>query len=199
MNDVPILVVATRSCGNLIRRDHTPWTETTPLADWQFQPRATVEEDDAWLQIIPYVVLRDRQNQVWAYARHGGDERLLGRRSVGIGGHIEGIDQQATLLDTVLACARRELVEELVRPEGAALDPQPCGWIHERETAIGRVHLGLVFAARWTTLEPPAPRPGEPLVAIGFISPATVRADNHFERWSRLAVALLLDPERGPS
>lgn len=198
MNDVPILVVATRSCGNLIRRDHTPWTETTPPVDWQFQPRATVEDDDAWLQIIPYVVLRDRQNQVWAYARHGGDERLLGRRSVGIGGHIEDIDQQATLLDTVLACARRELIEELARPEDVALDPQPRGWIHERETAIGRVHLGLVLVAHWTGHQPPTPRPGEALATLGFISPATVRADDRFEHWSRLAVALL-NPEGGPS
>ena len=198
MNDVLILVVATQSCGNLIRRDHTPWTEAAPPVDWQFQPRATVEDDDTWLQIIPYVVLRDRQNQVWAYARHGGDERLRGRRSVGIGGHIERIDQQATLLDTVVACARRELIEELVRPEDVVLDPQPCGWIHERETAIGRVHLGLVLVARWTGHQPPAPRPGEVLAALGFVSPATVRADNRFEHWSRLAVALL-DYGRGPS
>ena len=100
------------------------------------------------------------------------------------------------LLDTARACARRELAEELAQPEAARLDPQPRGWIHERETAIGRVHLGLVFAARWTAPEPPQPRPGEPLAALGFLPPAAVLADDRFERWSQLAVKLLSFGER---
>lgn len=189
MNDGSILVVAARDCVHLTGRESTPWGEP-PLA-WQFRPRAAVEEDEAWLQIIPYVVLRDGQGAVWAYARRGGDGRLLGRRSVGVGGHIEVSDQRPTLLDTARVCARRELAEELARPEAADLDPQPHGWIHERETAIGRVHLGLVFAARWTAPEPPPPKPGEPLAAIGFLPPAAVLTDDRFERWSQLAVRLL--------
>lgn len=191
MNDGLILVVAAPDCAPLTGRESTPWGEAAPPVAWQFRPRAAVEEDEAWLQIIPYVVLRDGRGAVWAYARQGGDGRLLGRRSVGVGGHIEEADQRPTLLATARACARRELAEELTRPEAARLDPQPSGWIHERETAIGRVHLGLVFAARWTAPEPPQPKPGEPLAAIGFLPPAAVRADDRFERWSRLAVGLL--------
>ena len=195
MNDGSILVVAARDCALLTERESTPWAEAAPPLDWQFRPRAAVEEDEAWLQIIPYMVLRDERGAVWAYARRGGDGRLLGRRSVGVGGHIEVADQRPTLLDTAWACARRELAEELAQPEAARLNPQPCGWIHERETAIGRVHLGLVFAARWTTPEPPQPKPSEPLAALGFLPPAAVRADNRFERWSQLAVGLLSSRE----
>jgi len=191
MNDGSILVVAARDCALLTERESTPWGEAAPPVAWQFRPRAAVEEDEAWLQIIPYVVLRDGRSAVWAYARRGGDGRLLGRRSVGVGGHIEEADRRPTLLDTARVCARRELAEELAQPEAARLDPQPRGWIHERETAIGRVHLGLVFAARWTAPEPPLPKPGESLAAIGFLPPAAVRADERFERWSQLAVRLL--------
>ena len=196
MNDGSSLVVAARDCALLTERESTPWAEAAPPVAWQFQPRAAVEEDEAWLQIIPYVVLRDGRSAVWAYARRGGDGRLLGRRSVGVGGHIEEADRRPTLLDTARVCARRELAEELAQPEAARLDPQPRGWIHERETAIGRVHLGLVFAARWTTPEPPLPKPGESLAAIGFLPPAAVRADERFERWSQLAVRLLSSGER---
>ena len=53
------------------------------------------------------------------------------------------------------------------------------------------MHLGLVFAARWTAPKPPQPKPGEPLAAIGFLPPAAVLADERFERWSRLAVKLV--------
>ena len=196
MNEGAILVVAARDCAHLTEREHTPWAEIALPLDWQFRPRAAVEEDEAWLQLIPYVVLRDERGAVWAYARRGGDGRLLGRRSVGVGGHIEESDRRPTLLDTARACAQRELAEELAQPEAARLDPHPRGWIHERETAIGRVHLGLVFAAPWTAPEPPLPKPGEPLAAIGFLPPATVRADDRFERWSRLAVELLSFGER---
>ncbi|MBL8253875.1 MAG: CRISPR-associated ring nuclease [Candidatus Competibacter sp.] len=120
--------------------------------------------------------------------------RLLGRRSIGVGGHIEEADHDADLLSTARACAGRELAEQLVQPEAARLDPQPRGWIHERETAIGRVHLGLVFTALWSAPEPPQPQPGEPLLALGFLSPAAVRADARFERWSQLAVELMATP-----
>ena len=195
MNEGAILVVAARDCAHLTEREHTPWAEIALPLDWQFRPRAAVEEDEAWLQLIPYVVLRDERGAVWAYARRGGDGRLLGRRSVGVGGHIEESDRRPTLLDTARACAQRELAEELAQPEAARLDPHPRGWIHERETAIGRVHLGLVFAAPWTAPEPPLPKPGESLAAIGFLPPAAVRADNRFERWSQLAVGLLSSRE----
>ncbi len=191
MNDGAILVVAARDCAHLTERDYTLWGKAAPPLVWQFRPRAAVEEDEAWLQLIPYVVLRDERGAVWAYARRGGDGRLLGRHSVGVGGHIEVADRCTTLLDTARACARRELAEELAQPEAARLDPHPCGWIHERETAIGRVHLGLVFAARWTAPDPPQPKPGEPLAAVGFLPPAAVLTDDRFERWSRLAVRLL--------
>ncbi len=195
MNEGAILVVAARDCAHLTEREHTPWAEIALPLDWQFRPRAAVEEDEAWLQLISYVVLRDESGAVWAYARRGGDGRLLGRRSVGVGGHIEESDRRPTLLDTARACARRELAEELAQPEAARLDPHPRGWIHERETAIGRVHLGLVFAARWTAPEPPLPKPGESLAAIGFLPPSAVRADNRFEQWSQLAVGLLSSRE----
>ena len=88
MNDGLILVVAAPDCAPLTGRESTPWGEAAPPVAWQFRPRAAVEEDEAWLQLIPYVVLRDESGAVWAYARRGGDGRLLGRPGVGAGGHI---------------------------------------------------------------------------------------------------------------
>ena len=49
----------------------------------------------------------------------------------------------------------------------------------------------LAHAARWIAPEPPQPKPGEPLAALGFLPPAAVQADDRFERWSQLAVRLL--------
>lgn len=190
MNNTRALVIAAAENFCLIEREIIPWSGITPPNNYCFRSRAAVEEDEQWLQIIPYVVLRN-QGGIWAYARHGGDGRLLGRRSIGVGGHIEECDEQQTLLETALHCARRELKEELADAKNALIDVEPSGWIHERDTAIGRVHLGLVFVADWKAIEPPAPKPDEPMMSIGFMSPDGVLADDRFERWSHLAVALL--------
>lgn len=191
MNKTPVLVIATTENHCLIEREIIRWSDIRMPNNYCFRSRTTVEEDEQWLQIIPYVLLRNLQGEIWAYARRGGDDRLLGCRSIGVGGHIEQCDEQETLLATALHCARRELAEELVNAENALIDVEPLGWIHERDTAIGRVHLGFVFIADWKAIEPPAPKPSEPMTAIGFMSSADVLADDRFERWSHLAVTLL--------
>jgi predicted NUDIX family phosphoesterase len=192
VNSARVLVITTRENAGLIDEEITPWSALELPQEYCFQPRVAVEEDEQWLQIIPYVVLRNQQGRILAYARRGGDQRLLGRRSIGVGGHIEEGDQQETLLDTALNCARRELAEELVHSEHALINAEPLGWIHERETAIGRVHVGLVLIADWPADEPPAPKPDEPLAAVGFRSPTDVLADDRLERWSHLAVLLMM-------
>src|SRR5947207_786776 len=58
-----------------------------------FRPRSEVETDPAFLQLIPYVVLR-RGADVFHYRRGkaGTEARLAALRSVGVGGHISEAD-----------------------------------------------------------------------------------------------------------
>jgi predicted NUDIX family phosphoesterase len=58
-----------------------------------FAPRAEVETDETRLQIIPYLVVTSDFN-VFGYCRaKGGERRLEGQWSVGIGGHINEVDR----------------------------------------------------------------------------------------------------------
>jgi predicted NUDIX family phosphoesterase len=165
----------------------TGWPDAEPL----WIERATAKQDERYLQFIPYLLLHDAAGAVWCYARRGGDRRLLDRRSCGIGGHVERADQRTELAATLTAALQREAAEEL-GPEVAELlsGSLPRAWIYEGLSAIGRVHVGLLYTALWPHAEPP--EPSEPaLESLGFLVPETIRDDQRFELWSRLAVGCL--------
>src|SRR2546428_14013134 len=54
-----------------------------------FRPRASMEEDPSFKQIIPYVIVRHR-GRLFLVQRstEGGETRLHGKYSIGVGGHI---------------------------------------------------------------------------------------------------------------
>ena len=61
----------------------------------KFMRRGDIEEDESWLQIIPYMYIYDQErDKVFVYSRSvkGGEARLHGKASIGIGGHINEKD-----------------------------------------------------------------------------------------------------------
>jgi predicted NUDIX family phosphoesterase len=106
----------------------------------RFEPRSAMEADPRFKQVIPYLVLRDRDRYfLMRRTRAGGDERLHDRFSIGVGGHLNpgDVDLQGGLA--------REWAEELVAdfvPEFRLV-----GLLNDDETDVGRVHLGVVYVA----------------------------------------------------
>ncbi len=103
------------------------------------RPRA--EEDPSFKQLIPYVVVRDG-SRVFLMRRTdaGGDARLHGKASIGVGGHLNPVDAGS---DALLAGLRREWHEEL------DTDWEPefelAGLLNDDTNPVGAVHLGVVF------------------------------------------------------
>ncbi len=163
-----------------------PLGEAHCLQDAVWREREPCETDESWLQLIPYVLLLNSDGEPWCYRRVGGDKRLQDRRSCGLGGHVERGDATDLVMQTLHRCARRELAEELADPEPVS-GLQPRGWIYEGESAIGRVHLGVLFCGRWQASEPPGIAAGEPMESLGFKGLSTIVRGQRFELWSRLA------------
>lgn len=151
------------------------WRERTPC-----------ETDESWLQLIPYVLLENAQGQLWCYRRTGGDQRLVERRSCGLGGHVERPDEVPDIGEILHNCAWRELAEELVSVNAVA-SLRPRAWIHERESAVGRVHLGILYLGQWQSAQAPEIAEGEPMENLGFFTPEAILEDESFEHWSCLA------------
>lgn len=158
-----------------------------------FLPRAVVEEDPSFKQIIPYVIFRCG-GDVFCYTRggSGGEARLRRKRSLGVGGHVaeEDADGRGTLEAYEIAL-RRELVEEV--EFGGAVVASRVGLINDDSTPVGTVHLGVVHVY---DLETPTVSPREAALAEpSFVPLARLRDDwEAFETWSRICLDAFLDP-----
>ena len=181
-----VLVVPRTALGPLPERGAWALPESPDGLPGLWLDRDRAETDEDFLQIIPYALLRDASGQLWCYERLGGDARVRYRRSCGVGGHVDDADQADGLLATAAAALRRELAEELAwTPDRDRL--HPAAWLYEGESAIGRVHLGLIYVLDWDSHEPPTAAPDEPLGPLGFLPATAIAADDRFELWSRLA------------
>ncbi|MBI3975010.1 MAG: phosphoesterase [Armatimonadetes bacterium] len=113
------------------------------LRHGEFRPRAAVEEDPTLKQIIPYLIIRHGE-RIFLFQRSGkgGESRLHGRVSIGVGGHIVREDT-AGADDLLRAGLSRELTEELII--AGSWTARPVGVLNDDETPVGRVHFGVVY------------------------------------------------------
>lgn len=153
-----------------------------------FVERAHAEQNSSLKQLIPYtLVLHGDRIFVVRRKSGGGEARLYGKRSVGIGGHINPVDDEAGRAELVFTAARRELDEELVLSTGYSLSP--LGVINDDANPVGSVHFGVVLVAR---LETDAATVREHDTLEGAFLPIdeavalSTEPDANFETWSSL-------------
>ena len=151
--------------------------------DGRYEPRATMEHDPSFKQIIPYLVLRDGPRYfLMQRTSGGGDPRLHGRYSIGVGGHLNPGD------GGLLGGLRREWDEEL------AADFVPpfrlVALLNDDTTSVGAVHLGAVYLAD-AAGRPVAVRETDKLTGA-FVEPAAVDAvRDRMETWSAIVFDFL--------
>jgi predicted NUDIX family phosphoesterase len=161
-------------------------------ANTSYRPRAAMEQDPSFKQLIPYVIFRYRGSggevQLFQYTRGKGqgEARLHAKRSIGIGGHIAADDAaQTSAYDEGM---RRELEEEVIidTPYAAKM----VGLINDDETEVGRVHLGVVHVF---DVERPAVQPRESeIMEAGFRPVGEMLAElSRFETWSQICLKAL--------
>ena len=159
----------------------------------RYLERPAAEEDPLHKQLIPYVVVRDGTRVFLMERTHaGGDRRLHGKASIGVGGHLNPVDEGA---DPLMAGLRREWEEEVVADW--APEFRLVGLLNDDSNPVGAVHLGVVFAveADGRAVEV---REREKLTGA-FMEPEAVRAAwDRLETWSQLvAEAIGLGPTPG--
>ena len=151
--------------------------------DGRFEPRSTMERDPSFKQIIPYLVLRDGSRYfLMQRTTAGGDARLHGRYSIGVGGHLNPGD------GGLLGGLRREWFEELVAD--FLPDFRLVALLNDDTTEVGAVHLGAVYladaAGRRVAIRETDKLSGD------FAEPAAVGAvRDRLETWSALVFDFL--------
>lgn len=108
----------------------------------EFMPRPDAEKDPGFKQVIPYVALT-RGEEVFALTRlkKGGESRLHGLISLGVGGHINPGDDERR--EALMNGLKREVSEEVAVEK--ALNLTPRGVINDDSNSVGSVHLGFFF------------------------------------------------------
>ncbi|HEX2883435.1 MAG TPA: hypothetical protein VHQ42_02565 [Candidatus Limnocylindria bacterium] len=152
----------------------------------RYLDRLVAEDDPSVKQLIPYVVLRDdARTFLMRRTDAGGDARLHGKASIGVGGHLNPVDHGE---DALMAGLRREWDEEL------AVDWTPefrlVGLLNDDTNPVGAVHLGVVFTVE-AAGRPVEVREHDKLTGA-FVAPAEVEAAwDHLETWSQLVAEAL--------
>lgn len=159
----------------------------------RYLDRPVAEDDPTFKQLIPYVVVRNA-GLVFLMQRTeaGGDARLHGRASIGVGGHLNPVDDGD---EPLMAGLRREWDEELAA--GWTPEFRLVGLLNDDSNPVGAVHLGVVFAVE-ADGRPVEVREHEKLTGA-FVAPDAIReAWNRLETWSQLvAGAIGLGPPPG--
>jgi Predicted phosphoesterase (MutT family) len=137
---VPREVVPDAAAWYGLRTDGLDGFVATVERDGRYESRSLMEQNPAFKQIIPYLVLRDGSRYfLMQRTSAGGDVRLHGRYSIGVGGHLNPGD------GGLLGGLNREWAEELVAD--FVPDFQLVALLNDDTTAVGAVHLGAVYVA----------------------------------------------------
>jgi predicted NUDIX family phosphoesterase len=163
------------------------------LADHgRYLDRPLAEESPEWKQLIPYVVVRDADD-IFLMERTdaGGDKRLHRKATIGVGGHLNPVDEGD---DPLMVGLRREWAEELE----TAWEPEfrLVGLLNDDSNPVGSVHLGVVFTVEAGGRSVQV-REHEKL--SGRMVPPSVLAEAwpRLETWSQLVAAELLGVAQG--
>ncbi len=158
----------------------------------RYRPRAEVEQDPSFKQLIPYAIFRHRDEagkvRLFRYTRGKGqgEQRLHRKCSIGIGGHISADDRRESC--PYQEGMRRELHEEVILD--TAYEQQCVGLINDDQTEVGRVHLGVVHL--FDVAEPRVRPREEDILDAGFAALDTLRAErDRLESWSRICMDAL--------
>jgi predicted NUDIX family phosphoesterase len=159
-----------------------------------YRPRAAMEEDPSFKQLIPYVVFRYHNPaggvELFQYTRGGGqgERRLHSKRSIGVGGHISSDDAATPAADPYREGLLRELQEEV--EIATEFTESRVGLINDDETEVGRVHLGVVHI--FDVREPRVSPREDDILDAGFrpVEELLAQAEG-FETWSQICLKAL--------
>lgn len=157
------------------------------LSKYEVKRRGDMEEDPSYKQLISYCILENENDEILVYERltGGGEARLHGLSSIGIGGHMNQLDDtqiEGVLLDN----AARELEEEVGVKDVNPLNLNLIGFINDDDNEVGRVHIGLVFKLKVKASEVYVNETDT--LKIGWKPENTLMQDAEYESWSRIII-----------
>jgi len=153
-----------------------------------FLARPEAETNPAYKQIIPYALMAF-QNRVAYYVRgkKAGEQRLVAKGSIGIGGHMNETDETLFALDEAAyrAGVEREVNEEI--KINTPFEDRIVALISDDTTEVGRVHLGVIHIFKLA--EPKIEKREAMITGLTFLPKEELLARREtMESWSQICL-----------
>ena len=155
-----------------------------------FLPRPEAEINPAYKQIIPYALIAF-ENKVAYYVRgkKAGEQRLVAKGSIGIGGHMNE-EKDKFLWYTTDEAAYRAGVEREVNEEiriATAFEDRIVALLNDDTTEVGRVHLGIVHVFKLA--QPKVEKREAMITGLTFLAKDELLARREsMETWSQICL-----------
>jgi len=159
----------------------------------RFMPRQEAETDPSQKQLIPYVLMtHNGKFLTYIRGKRAGETRLVGHRSIGIGGHINPVDDMplfnADFRETYLSAVAREVNEE-VNVQAKHTD-RIVALLNDDSTEVGSVHLGVVHC--WNLDSDQVAKREQMITQLAFLTPAELHeVRDQMETWSQICLDAL--------
>ena len=153
-----------------------------------FIARSEAEKDPGYKQIIPYALVTFG-NEVLHYTRgkKAGEQRLVAKGSIGIGGHMNETDESLFAMNeqAYRAGVEREVNEE-IRIE-TSFEDRIVALLNDDSTEVGRVHLGIVHVFKLA--EPKVEKREAMITGLAFLPKDELLARREtMETWSQICL-----------
>jgi len=153
-----------------------------------FLPRSEAENNPNYKQIIPYALIVFRKTVLhYVRGKKAGEQRLIAKGSIGIGGHMNEGDESLFAMDeqAYRAGVEREVNEEI--KIDTPFEDQIVALLNDDSTEVGRVHLGIVHVFKLT--EPKVEKREAMITALTFLPKNELLARREtMETWSQICV-----------
>ena len=153
-----------------------------------FLPRAQAENDPSYKQIIPYALIAHGDTVLhYVRGKKAGEQRLVAKGSIGIGGHMNEGDESLFALDEAAyrAGVEREVNEEI--KIDTKFEDRIVALLNDDTTDVGRVHLGIVHVFKLA--ERKVEKREAMITGLAFLTKEELVARREsLESWSQICV-----------
>jgi len=153
-----------------------------------FIPRSEAENDPAHKQIIPYALMAFEETVLhYVRGKKAGEQRLVAKGSIGIGGHMNETDESLFALDeqAYRAGVEREVNEEI--KIDTPFEDRIVALLNDDSTEVGRVHLGIVHIFKLK--EPKVQKREAMITGLTFLTKEELMARREsLETWSQICL-----------
>ena len=156
------------------------------LREYEVKRRGDMEEDSTFKQLISYCLLENEKGEILVYERlsGGGEERLHGQSSIGVGGHMNDVMGADSINEVLRVNAQRELEEEVGLAKEDSQNMEYLGFINDDNNEVGKVHMGIVFKITVNTTDVEAKETDT--LRIKWVEKGSIESYDDFETWSAL-------------